>query len=145
MEPNDELIREVLTSSKRIAVVGASPDPLRDSYGVMHYLMQRGYDVYPINPMAGQEDILGRKVYKNLAELPVTVDLVDVFRRSDAAGSVCDEAMAHRAKSVWLQLGVINEEGAQRARAAGLSVVMNRCPKIEMQRLNISGPDSGAN
>jgi predicted CoA-binding protein len=136
----DALIRDLLTHSKTIAVVGASPRPDRDSHGVMHFLMQRGYDVYPVNPSAGAEEILGRKVYAGLADVPVPIDIVDVFRRSEAAGEVCDEAIAAHAKAVWMQLGVINEEGAERARQAGLKVVMNRCPRIEMPRLGIAGP-----
>ena len=104
--------------------------------------MESGYEVYPVNPRAAQEDILGRKVYARLADLPEPVDMVDVFRNSDAAGAVCDEAIECGARTVWMQLGVINEAGADRARAAGLIVIMNRCPRIEMPRLNIAGPIS---
>lgn len=139
-DTDDELIRSVLTASRTIAVVGASANPERDSYDVMRFLMERGYEVYPVNPAAGAEEILGRKVYTSLADLPGPVDIVDVFRRSDAAGAVCDDAIAAKAKVVWMQLGVINEAGAERARRAGLKVIMDRCPKIEMPRLGIKGP-----
>ena len=142
VELTDNQIRAVLTSSRRIAVVGASPRPSRDSHRVMNFLIERGYAVYPVNPDAGQEEILGRKVYAALADLPEPVDIVDVFRNSSEAGGVCDEAIEHGAKTVWMQLGVINQAGAERARAAGLNVVMNRCPRIEMPRLNITGPAS---
>jgi predicted CoA-binding protein len=139
-ENQDDLIREILTTSRRIAVIGASANPERDSYDVMRFLIQRGYEVFPVNPAAGVDEILDRKVYASLGDVPEAVDIVDVFRRSDAAGEACDEAIAAKAKAVWMQLGVINEEGGERARRAGLKVIMNRCPKIEMPRLGISGP-----
>ena len=136
----DDLIREILTTARRIALIGASANPERDSYDVMRFLIERGYEVFPVNPAAGVDEILDRKVYASLGDVPQPVDMVDVFRRSDAAGEVCDEAIAAKAKAVWMQLGVINEAGAERARKAGLKVIMNRCPKIEMPRLGISGP-----
>ena len=128
MDETDDLIREILTTSRTIAVVGASPNPDRDSYGVMGFLMQRGYEVFPVNPAAGVPDILGRKVYDSLSDISVPIDIVDVFRRSDAAGAVCDEAIAIRAKAVWMQLGVINEAGAERARQEGLKVIIGPLP-----------------
>jgi predicted CoA-binding protein len=137
-QTEDEMIRDILTSVRTIALVGASADPSRDSNDVMAFLLDRGYEVIPVNPAAGVEEILGRKVYASLAEVPVPIDMVDVFRRSEAAGAVCDEAVAAGAGVVWMQLGVINEEGKQRAEAAGLRVVMDRCPKIETRRLGIS-------
>ena len=115
-QPADELIRTVLTTSRTIAIVGASPRPERDSYRVMKSLIQCGYEVYPVNPVAAQDEILGRRVYASLAELPVQVDLVDVFRRSAVAGAVCDEAIEHGAKAIWMQLGVVDDAGAERAR-----------------------------
>ena len=138
--PSDELIRDVLTSSRRIAIVGASTRGDRPSNGVTRFLIDRGYEVFPVNPNAEQEELYGRKIYRSLAEVPGPIDMVDVFRRASAAGSVCDEAIAAGAKAIWMQLGVVNEAGAERARAAGLKVVMNRCPRIEMPRLNIEGP-----
>jgi predicted CoA-binding protein len=136
----DRLITEVLTTSHTIAVVGASPDQQRDSHHIAAFLIERGYQVFPVNPVAGVPEILGRKVYERLVDIPVSVDIVDVFRRSEAAGEVCDEAVAIGARAVWMQLGVINEAGAERARHAGLKVIMDRCPRIEMRRLRIQGP-----
>ena len=136
----DALIYELLSTSRTIAVVGASNDPSRASHGVMRFLIQRGYDVFPVNPVAGVDEIHGRPVYPSLASLPEPVDIVDVFRRSEAAGAVCDEAIEIGARAIWMQLGVINEEGAARARKAGLKVVMDRCPRIEIPRLNIPPP-----
>ena len=136
----DDLIRDLLTSSRTIALVGASPNPDRDSHRIMRLLLGRGYEVFPVNPSAGTDEILGRKVYAKLADVPAPIDMVDVFRRSEAAGEVCDEAIAAGAKSVWMQLHVINEAGARRARQAGLKVIMDRCPAIEIPRLNIPKP-----
>jgi hypothetical protein len=132
----DEFIREILTSVRTIALVGASDNPARDSYDVMGFLMARGYTVFPVNPtLSGQ--IQGRDVYASVADVPKPIDMVDVFRRSEAAGEACDEAVAAGAKVVWMQLDVINEAGKQRAEAAGLKVVMDRCPMIETRRLGI--------
>jgi uncharacterized protein len=114
------------------AVVGCSPDPSRPSYGVARVLLERGYDVIPVNPNAGE--VLGRTCHPTLADVPRRVDVVDVFRRSDAAGAHVDEAIAMGARAVWLQLGVIDEAAVERARAAGLLAVMNRCPAIELRR-----------
>lgn len=131
----DAYLKDVLDSTKTIAMVGASPNWNRPSYFVMKYLQTKNYKVYPVNPRAVGEEILGEKVYASLADLPETVDMVDVFRASEAAGPITDEAVAHGAKSVWMQLTVRNDEAAARAEAAGLKVVMNRCPKIEYARL----------
>lgn len=133
----DAYIREVLTSARTIAIVGASPRPLRPSHGVMRFLQRHGYRCIPVNPLAAGGDILGERVFGNLAEIPEAVDLVDVFRRSEAAGTVVDEAIAVGAKSVWMQLGVRDDAAAARAEAKGLKVVMNRCPAIEIPRLAI--------
>lgn len=139
-DDTDELIRDVLTNTRTIALVGASPRASRPSFGVMRFLLDRGYDVYPVNPAAGVAEIHGRKVYSGLSEVPVPIDLVDVFRRSEQTGEVFDEAIAVQAKAIWLQLDIFNEPAAARARAAGMKVVMNRCPRIEMPRLGIAGP-----
>lgn len=131
----DAYLKGILDATKTIAMVGASPKPNRDSHAVMQYLQTKGYKVYPVNPRATGGEILGEKVYASLEELPETVDLVDIFRASDAAGQVSDEAVRHGAKAVWMQLAVRDDEAAKRAEAAGLQVVMNRCPEIEYARL----------
>lgn len=131
----DAYLKRVLEETKTIAMVGASPNWNRPSYFVMKYLQTKGFKVYPVNPRATGEEILGEPVYASLDDLPETVDMVDIFRASAAAGGISDEAVKHGAKSVWMQLTVRNDEAAARAEAAGLSVVMNRCPKIEYARL----------
>lgn len=134
---NDPEIRRILTETKTIALVGASPKPDRDSHEVMAFLQSHGYRVIPVNPAVAGQTILGERVRASLAEIDEPIDLVDVFRNSEAAGAVADEAIAAKARAVWMQLGVINQAGAARARAAGLAVVMDRCPKIEIPRLRI--------
>jgi len=132
-----EIIREVLTETRTWAVVGCSPDPGRDSNRIARLLQSRGYRVIPVNPNADDDELLGECRYASLAEIPETerIDVVDIFRRADHAGVHVDEAIAAGARAVWLQLGVIDEAAAQRALDAGLSVVMNRCPAIELPRL----------
>jgi predicted CoA-binding protein len=135
--PND-YIREILKGVKSIALVGASQNPARPSWIVMKYLMERGYDVIPINPgLAGQE-LLGKRVYKNLKEIPHPVDMVEIFRNSQAAGPITDEALSLETlpKVLWMQLSVRNDDAAKKAEDKGLKVVMNRCPKIEFGRLS---------
>jgi len=129
-------IRDLLLGTRRIALVGASDRPDRPSHGVMKFLLNRGYDVTPVNPMLEGKEIHGRKVVGSLAEA-APLDLVDVFRRSADAGAVMDEAVALGAKAVWLQLGVVDEAAAERARAKGVEVVMDRCPAIEWGRLDL--------
>jgi len=136
----DALIRRVLRETKTIAMVGASANPMRPSYFAMKYLLDKGFDVIPVNPgLAGQE-ILGRRAYASIADLPPPVDMVDCFRNSEAAGAIADEAIANKdrldIKVLWMQLGVVNEDAAKRAEAAGLIVIMDRCPKIEYGRLS---------
>jgi uncharacterized protein len=134
--PDDSEIRDILTSVKTIAVVGWSPKPDRPSHGVAAFLKRRGYRVIPVNPGQAGEEALGERVVASLAEAG-PVDMVDIFRRSEEAGAVVDQAIAVGAKVVWMQLGVIDEAAAERARAAGLRVVMNRCPAIEIPRLGL--------
>jgi len=131
----DSYMRQVLRDVKSIAMVGASANWNRPSYFAMKYLLDSGYRVYPVNPGAVGQEILGQKTYASLEELPETVDMVDIFRNSEAAGPLTDEAIKHGAKVVWMQLTIRNDEAAKRAEDAGLRVVMNRCPKIEHSRL----------
>lgn len=133
----DDLIRQLLQRTANVALVGASHKPHRDSYRVMAFLQQQGYRVIPVNPSRAGREILGEPVRAALADIEEPIDLVDVFRNPEAAGETVDEAIAVGAKAVWLQVGVINETAAERARAAGLQVVMDRCPMIEIPRLGI--------
>jgi uncharacterized protein len=135
---SDAFLREILTRARVIAVVGASPRPQRPSHGVMRYLQQHGYRTIPVNPFAAGGTILGERCYARLADVPVPVDMVDVFRRSDAAGGVVDEAIAIGTMAIWMQLGVRDDAAAARAAAQGIKVVMNRCPAIEIPRLGLS-------
>lgn len=134
----DEDIAELLRTTRTIAMIGASDRPDRPSYGVMKYLQNQGYRVFPVNPQITGEHIHGEYVWRELSQIGEPIDLVDIFRRPIAAGEAVDEAIAAGAKAVWLQIGVINEEAAARAEAAGLKVVMDRCPKIEIPRLGVA-------
>ncbi len=133
----DEDIYELLAKARTIAMIGASDRPDRPSYRVMQYLQERGYRVIPVNPQITGERIHGEFVWRELSQIGEPIDIVDIFRRPAAAGEAVDEAIAAGAKSVWLQIGVINEDAAKRAEAAGLKVVMDRCPKIEIPRLGV--------
>lgn len=132
-----EELTALLAETRRIALVGASQNPARPSYGVMRYLLDQGYEVIPVNPGLAGQQLLGQTVVESLAAIDPPADMVDIFRNSDAAAAVVDDAIGHGAKSVWLQMGVINEEAAARAEEAGLQVVMDRCPKIEIPRLGL--------
>lgn len=140
---SEATIRKVL-NSRTIALVGASKKPQRDSHEVMKHLLNAGYKVIPINPGFVGDEILGQKVYGSLKDVPVKVDMVDIFRKSEHAGAVVDEAIRMKAKSVWLQIGVIDEAAAARAQEAGLDVVMDTCPMIQMLKLGIAGPSSSS-
>jgi uncharacterized protein len=132
----DVSVEHILRTYKTWAVVGCSPNPLRDSHDVAAFLQDRGYRVIPVNPSA--DEILGQRCYPDLASIPedIDVEVVDIFRRSELAGVHVDEAIAIGAKAVWMQLDVIDEDAAQRAVEAGLHVAMDRCPKIELPRLS---------
>jgi hypothetical protein len=134
---DDDTIRDLLGAPRVWAVVGCSPSPYRDSHRIAALLLERGNDVIPVNPAA--DEVLGRPCHPGLTDLPAgtQVDVVDIFRRADAAGAHVDEAIAIGAKAVWMQLGVIDEAAAERARAVGLAVVMDRCPAIEIRRLGL--------
>ncbi len=133
---DDDAIRKLLLGTRRIAVVGASDRPGRPSNGVLAFLLARGYEAVPVNPTLVGREVHGRRVVASLAEAG-PLDMVDVFRRSSEAGAVVDEAVRLGARSAWLQLGVVDEAAAARARAAGVAVVMDRCPAIEWPRLRL--------
>jgi uncharacterized protein len=133
----DSYLRDILTSVRSVAVVGASPRRERPSNGVMAYLRRHGYRAIPVNPNAAGRAIHGETVYARLADVPEPIDMVDVFRRTEMAGDVVDQAIAAGAKVVWMQLGVRDDAAAARAEAHRLKVVMNRCPAIEIPRLGL--------
>ncbi len=134
---NDDILRDILTKTRTIALVGASANPQRASHEVMQFLQAQGYRILPVNPILAGSDLLGERVYASLESLPEIPDMIDIFRNSAAAGEVVEEALAlpHRPKVIWMQLEVINQAAAARAESAGMTVVMDRCPKIEYQRL----------
>ena len=133
MLTTDDEIKSLLTESKTIAVVGASPKPWRDSGAIAEFLIKKGYTVFPVNPK--YEEILGMKSYPDLKSIPFKIDIVDIFRNPDDVLPVIDEAIAVSAKSIWMQLGVVNEAAAEKADHAGLAVVMDRCIAIEYRAL----------
>ncbi|MET0249398.1 MAG: CoA-binding protein [Sphingobium sp.] len=134
----DQDIADLLNETRTIALVGISDRPDRPSYGVMRTLQEHGYRVLPVNPQLAGEHVHGEFVWARLADIGVPIDMVDIFRRSEAAGDAVDEAIAAGAKAVWMQLGVVNPQAAERAEAAGLKVVMDYCPAIELRRLQIA-------
>lgn len=133
---SNDYIRDILRENKVIAMVGASPNTVRPSYFAMKYLLEKGFTVIPVNPGHAGGEILGQKVYATLKDIPQRVDIVDIFRNSEAALGITRDAIAIGARVVWMQLGVRNDEAARLAEEAGLKVVMNRCPKIEYGRLS---------
>lgn len=138
MQALDGVIRTILTKTRTIALVGASPDATRDSHQVMAFLQGCGYRVIPVNPSIAGQVLLGERTYADVLQIPGEVDMVDIFRNSKDAGDVADQAIAKGAKYVWMQLGVINPPAAARAEAMGLLAIMDRCPKIEIRRLGIA-------
>ena len=138
----DAEIADLLRTTRTVAMIGASDRPGRPSFDVMRFMQAAGYRVLPVNPQITGEHVHGEYVWRELSQIGEPIDMVDVFRRSDRAGEAVDQAIAAGAKSVWLQIGVIDEAAAARAEAAGLQVVMDRCPKIEMARLGVRGPDA---
>jgi len=136
--PSDDELRALLTGSRTIAMVGASSKPDRPSHGVMKILMHAGFHVIPVTPR--EPSVLGQRAYASLEEIPERVDIVDVFRRAEDTPAIADEAVKIGAKAIWLQLGITNEETAARAKAGGLTVVMDKCIGQTTQRLGISVP-----
>lgn len=134
---NDKTIADILLSTKTIALVGASDNPARPSYRVMSYLLTQGYQVIPVSPKLAGKTLQGQTVYAALADIPVEIDMVDVFRQSNAVWEVAQDAIAIHARALWLQIGVINEQAAVLAKESGLQIVMDRCPKIEIPRLGL--------
>mgnify|MGYP003332585773 CR=1 FL=1 len=133
---SDDAIRAVFAATKRIALVGASAKPWRASHEVMRFLLDRGFDVTPVNPVLAGQELHGRRVVGSLAEAG-PLDMVDVFRNNSHVGQLVDRAIALSAKSIWMQLGVLDQVAAERVRAAGIAVFMDRCPVIEDRRLGL--------
>lgn len=133
-----DYILNILKTVKTVALVGASSNSVRPSYFVMQYLLGKGYDVIPVNPGLAGQQLLGQTVYASLKDVPKPIDMVDIFRNSEAAGPIADEALAlaPKPKVIWMQLSVRNDEAAAKAEAAGVEVVMNRCPKMEYGKLS---------
>lgn len=133
----DQEIADILKQVKTIALVGASDTPDRPSYRVMAYLQRQGYHVTPVNPKLAEQKLLGQQVYAKLEDIPYPIDMVDVFRNSEAAYDIAKEAIALGAKVLWLQIGVINEQAATLAKEKNVKIIMDRCPKIEIPRLGL--------
>ncbi len=137
----DADIKALLEETRTIALVGISDRPDRPSYGVMKRLQDHGYRVIPVNPQITGEHVHGEFVFRDLSQIGEPIDLVDIFRRSDTAGEAVDQAIAAGAKAVWMQLGVVDQKAAARAETAGLKVVMDRCPAIDIPRLGVARVD----
>lgn len=135
MDPSDDELRKILSEAETIAVVGASSSPDRPSHGVFRRLLTAGYRVVPVNP--NETEVLGQKAYPSLADVPYPIDVVDVFRRAEYTPDVADDAVRAKAKMLWLQSGIVNEEAARRARAGGLMVVMDACLGVELSVLRV--------
>jgi len=135
---SDKVMKEILLSAKTIASVGLSSNAEKESYWIVSYLKEQGYRIFPVNPTA--TEILGEKAYPNLSSIPDKIDVVQVFRRSEDVPPVVEEAIKIGAKVVWMQAGIVNEEAAQKARAAGLQVVMDVCMRVTHRRLIGPGP-----
>ncbi|MCY1708954.1 CoA-binding protein [Pannonibacter sp. SL95] len=135
---SDDLIRRVLSEARAIAIIGASANEVRPSFFVTKYLIAKGFEVWPVNPGLAGKELLGRPVHGRLSDIPAAIDMVDIFRASDAVPGIVEEALGlpSRPKVIWMQLGVEHAEAAAQAEAAGLTVIMNRCPKIEYGRLS---------
>ena len=133
----DALIKDVLPRTRRIAVVGVSPNPTRPSHYVAEYLQQKGYDVVPVNPMHAGKEVFGKTIVATLAEIDPPVQMVDIFRRSEDVPPVVDEALAAfpELETIWMQMGITNAEAAAKAEARGVDVIQDRCPKVEIPRL----------
>jgi len=133
---SDDLLRRILTTTRTIAMVGVSMNPVRPSYYVARYLDLKGFDIIPVNPVHGGESLFGKTVMGSLSEIARPVDMVDIFRRSEAVPEIVDDALETmtRLKTIWMQIGVSDDASASRAEAAGLTVIQKRCPKIEYQR-----------
>ncbi len=134
---SDQMLKDVLKAMKVVAVVGVSANPVRPSYYVARYLSRRGVRVIPVNPGLAGQSLFGETVYASLADIPFDVDMVDIFRRSDAVPAIVDEALARwpDLQTIWMQIGVEHADAAAKAEARGVTVIQNRCPKIEYQRL----------
>ncbi|GBD48018.1 CoA-binding domain-containing protein [Methylopila sp. Yamaguchi] len=145
-QTSSDAVRQILNSVRTIAVVGASPNPSRDSHIVAAFLAARGYRVFPVNPGHGGKEIAGLMTYASLAEIPEPIDMVDVFRASEHVAGILDEALALKPlpRVFWTQLGVRDDASAARAEAAGLQVVQNRCPKIDIMELGLPARAGGA-
>lgn len=140
--PPDAAIAALLNGAKTIALLGASANPARDSHEVMAFLQRKGHRVIPVNPGLAGKELLGETVYAKLGDIPHKVDMADLFRASEYVAGIVDECIAAGVPAIWTQLGVVDEDAALKAQAAGITVVMNKCPKIEYPRLGIAGPKS---